>query len=467
MCQVGVNRTCAVAQQRCKMMHLSRLPALQDHGDRRPLLCAHQVLLESGHCQKRRDRHMVLIHIPVCQDQDVGSLADHSVDLDEQVFDRFLKTCILIVCDRDLSDLEPVHIHILDLQKVCVRQDRIVHPEHLTVLFLLLKKVSVFPDIDRGRCHDLLTDRVDRRIRNLREQLLKISEQRLAFSRENRKRYVDSHRGDSLSAVLCHRKDRGLDVLICVSERFLEAGALLSCIFRDILVRDLEILQLDQVPVKPLAVRFLIRIFFFQLFIVDHPSSDRVDEQHLAWMQPLLHKDLGRIDVEHTNLRGKDQVVVIRDIVSGRPQPVAVEHCPHHVSVREKDGRRTVPGLHHCRVILIEILLVLGHAAVVHPRLRDRDHDGKRKLHAAHHHKFQRVVQHRRVRSRRVDRREHLVQLSLEAARLHGLLTGAHLVRISTDRIDLAVVHDKTVRMGSLPARGSVGAEPGMHHGDR
>ena len=184
-------------------------------------------------------------------------------------------------------------------------------------------------------------------------------------------------------------------------------------------------------------------------------------------MQPLLHKDLGRIDVKHAHLRGEDQVIVVRNIVSGRSQPVAVEHCPHHVSVREKDGRRAVPRLHHRRIILIEILLVLGHAAVVDPRLRNRDHDGKRKLHAAHHHELQRVVQHRRVRSRRVDRREHLMELSLEASRLHRLLAGTHLVRISADRIDLTVVYHETVRMGSLPARRCVGAESGMHHGDR
>ena len=150
MRQVRVDRTCTVAEQRCEMMYLSRLTALQDHGNRGSLLRANQVLLKPGYCQKGRDRHMVLIHIAVCQDQDIRPLADHSVDLDEQIFDRFLKACILIICDRDLGNLESLHIHVLDLQKVCIRQDRIVHPKHLAVLFLLLKKITVFSDIDRG-----------------------------------------------------------------------------------------------------------------------------------------------------------------------------------------------------------------------------------------------------------------------------------------------------------------------------
>ena len=180
--QIRVDGTCAVTEQRRKVMYLSWLAALQDHGNGCPLLRPHQMLLESGHCQERRDSHMVLVHIPVCQDQDVRALADHPVNLDEQVLDRFLKACVLIICDRDLSNLEPVHIHILDLQKVRVCQDRIIHPEHLTVLFPLLEKVSVLSNIDRRGGDDLLTDRIDRRIRNLREKLFEISEQRLAFS---------------------------------------------------------------------------------------------------------------------------------------------------------------------------------------------------------------------------------------------------------------------------------------------
>ena len=48
----------------------------------------------------------------------------------------------------------------------------------------------------------------------------------------------------------------------------------------------------------------------------------------------------------------------------------------------------------------------------------------------------------------------------------HRLLTGQHLVGVSADGVDLAVVYDETVRMGSLPTWVRVRAEPGMHHGD-
>lgn len=51
-----------------------------------------------------------------------------------------------------------------------------------------------------------------------------------------------------------------------------------------------------------------------------------------------------------------------------------------------------------------------------------------------------------------VDNRQNLVQFILQHRGGHRLLTGQHLVGVSADGVDLAVVYDETVRMGSLPA---------------
>ena len=115
---------------------------------------------------------------------------------------------------------------------------------------------------------------------------------------------------------------------------------------------------------------------------------------------------------------------------------------------------------------MVKILLILAHAAVVLPWLRDGDHHGQGQLHAAHHHKFQRIVQHGRIGAGGVDGRKDLVQLSFQIFGGHGLFPCTHLVRISQDGVDLPVVHHEPVGMGPLPAGIGVGAEPGMHHGD-
>ena len=56
------------------------------------------------------------------------------------------------------------------------------------------------------------------------------------------------------------------------------------------------------------------------------------------------------------------------------------------------------------------------------------------------------------------------MKLILKIRRIHIFLTCKHLICISADGVDLTIVHDKTVRMCSLPARICVGTETGMYH---
>ena len=56
------------------------------------------------------------------------------------------------------------------------------------------------------------------------------------------------------------------------------------------------------------------------------------------------------------------------------------------------------------------------------------------------------------------------MQFAFKLSCFHRLLAGTHLVRITADRINLTVVHDKTVRMSSLPARCCIRTETGMYH---
>ena len=115
MCQIRIDRTCPVTQQCCKVVHFSRLTALQNHCHGSSLLRTDQMLLETRYRQKRRDRHMILIHVTVCQDQNICPAPDHPVNLDKEILNRFLKARILIIGDRDLCDFKSLHIHILNL----------------------------------------------------------------------------------------------------------------------------------------------------------------------------------------------------------------------------------------------------------------------------------------------------------------------------------------------------------------
>ena len=225
-------------------------------------------------------------------------------------------------------------------------------------------------------------------------------------------------------------------------------------------------MEFYQVAVQPLAVRLFFRIVFFQLLILENLMLHGIDQQHFSGMQALLEDDLLLGNRQNAHLGGEDHVTIFHNVVTGRTEAVPVKNRTHHIAIGKQNGSRAVPGLHHGRIILIKITFFLGNRVVVGPGLRNRHHDGQRKLHAAHNEEFQRVVQHGGVRTSGIYHRKHLVELSFQMVGRHGLLTGQHFVGISADRVDLTVVNDKTVRMGSLPARIGVGTETGMNHGD-
>ena len=343
------------------------------------------MLMQRRYREQRRDRQMVFVHAPVGEDQDIRSRGARLVRFHIQAAYRLAQLCVFIVQDRDLGDLEAGQIHSLELEHSGGGQDRIDDLDHLAVIRLFLQQIAVLADIDGGRGDDLLADCVDRRIGHLREVLFEIIEQRLRLIGQDRERFIGAHRGDRLCAVLCHRQDRRHHVLVGVAECLLQAAALLPVMLLHLCVRHLQIFQAGQVAVEPFAVGSFGSIMQLDLFIADQSSLHGVHEQHLARMEALLLHDPFSGDRQGSDLGAQDQMIVVGDIVSRRPQSVSVEHRAHHIAVREQDRRGTVPRLHHRRVVLIKVAFLLRDRVVVVPRLWNSDHHGKRQLHSTHH----------------------------------------------------------------------------------
>ena len=129
--------------------------------------------------------------------------------------------------------------------------------EHRAVLSLFLQEISGGPQIDGRIRNDLLPDGVDGRVRHLRKKLLEIAEQRLPRFREHRQRDIRPHRGDGFRPVSRQREDRLLDILIGVAECLVQLVPQQLRMLFHLLVRDGQILQMDQMPVQPFSVRAL------------------------------------------------------------------------------------------------------------------------------------------------------------------------------------------------------------------
>ena len=63
--KIRIDCTCTISQKSSKMMNLSGLSGFYDNSQRSTFLGFYQMMMHRGNCQKRRDRHMVLIYSPV------------------------------------------------------------------------------------------------------------------------------------------------------------------------------------------------------------------------------------------------------------------------------------------------------------------------------------------------------------------------------------------------------------------
>ena len=154
--QVGVHGPYAEAQKGRDLMHVPGFAALQDQGHRRPLPGLHQVLFHGRHRQQRRDRHMVLVHAAVRENNDVGALGRGPVHGNVELGQGLLQGSVLVEQKRDDPRPEILPVQSLDGQKLYPGQDRRIQLQDAAVPALFLKKISVGAKVDRGVRHHLL-----------------------------------------------------------------------------------------------------------------------------------------------------------------------------------------------------------------------------------------------------------------------------------------------------------------------
>ncbi len=338
-------------------------------------------------------------------------------------------------------------------------EDRLRHLEaHHRLGGIGRQQVGARPDERDERHHQLLADRVDRRVGHLREELAEIRIQRLRAARQHRERRVVAHRADRLLARDRHGREKDLQVLLRVAEDLLAIEQLVG-VGRGDLPRRGNVLEADLRAIEPVLVRTLRREVALELLVGDDAAVLDVDQQHLARLQaPLAHDFLLR-DVEHAHLRGHDDEVVVGDEVTRGPEPVAVERGADELAVGEGDRRRAVPGLHQGGVVLVERAALGVHQRIARPGLGDHQHHRVRDRIAAHHQQLQRVVEGGGVGLAVVDERPDLVEVGAEELRVDARLARADPVEVAAQRVDLAVVRDEAERVREVPRRESIGGE--------
>ena len=119
------------------------------------------------------------------------------------------------------------------------------------------------------RGDQFLADRVQRRVRDLGEQLREVVEQQPRLVRQHRNRGVGTHRADRLRAGVGHRREDHPQLFVAVAEDLLAPG------HRGVAVHDVlllgQVVEVDAALGEPFRVRVLRGELGLDLVVVDQP----------------------------------------------------------------------------------------------------------------------------------------------------------------------------------------------------
>ena len=412
--QIRMDRRHAETDQRGEMMDLTRFARLQNDADIRTYLLADEVVVQPRRSKERRDRHVLLIHAAVREDQDILPIPHRSERRLEKVMERLLHRAAAAGCrieQRKHDRLQLAAFQMLDDLHFLIRDERTVDEERRRPLLIRIHDIGHIADHDRGRSHDLFTDTVDRRIRDLCEILLEIVIEQLRRFRQDSERRIHPHRTDRLFAVLRHRRQDIAQILDRIAEIFLlEKKILRHC---RLLLLLHQILQVKQMLLAPLRIRMRLRHRVLDFLITDDALLRRIDEEELARLEASFVEHILLSDRHRPHFRRQDDTVILHDIVARRTQTIAVQHPADAYPIAETHRRRTVPWLHHEIVVTVECPLLLIHRRILLPRLRHHDHHRMRERMSRHVDVLEAVIKHRRVTPRVIDDRESLHQLRI------------------------------------------------------
>ena len=170
-------------------------------------------------------------------------------------------------------------------------------------------------------------------------------------------------------------------------------------------------------------------------------------------------------NIKNANFGRQNEHSIFCDVVTTWTKSIAIQCCTKQISIRKKNSGRTIPAFHHSCPIMVEGLFVAIHILVVLPWFWDTCHKSQRKRHSIHQKEFQSVVQHGRVGTSSINCRKNCLHLFwTKNWRMKSFFAGQHTVNVSTNGVNFAIVGNKTVWMGTLPAWLSICRKAGMNN---
>ncbi len=288
--QIGIDRLGAVTGKAREMMDLARLAGFHHEADGGAQALADQVIVHRRRCEQSGDRDAVRPDHAVRQDDDVVAAMNRRFGAVAKPVERAVERFRAEL--RRIGDVESLGVEAIlempdaaDLLEILVGEDGLAHFQPLAARGAFeIEDVRARAD-ERHEAHDeLFADRVDRRVRDLREVLLEIGVEQLRLVGERRDRRVRTHRADRFLAGHRHGLHEQLEIFLRVAEGLLtieqrHVGARLARL------HGLQVLEHDLRALQPFLVGMRVRKLLLDFVVGDDAAFIEVDEQHLAGLQ--------------------------------------------------------------------------------------------------------------------------------------------------------------------------------------
>ena len=380
---------------------------------------ANQVVMHRRSRKKRRNRGAPGVHAPVGQNQNVFAAPHRAFGARANALHgrahagRAVARRVANVNGRGRQRAAAVLADAPDEFQFVVAQNRVRRAQaHAAVV--AAEQVRARARQRHQRHHQLLANRVYRRVGHLREVLLEIRGQMLAAHGKRRRRHIAAHGADRLGAAGEHRQQHELQILARAAEGALRPAQLFRRHFRRRVCLDAQFVQRDAGFVQPPPVAARRGELVLDFIVADDAPLFQIHQQHFAGLQPPLADDVGFGDAEHAGLRGHHHAPVARQHAARRAQAVAVQHRADLAAVGERHRGRPVPGLHQRGVVFVKRAARVRHVRVALPRLRNQHHHRVRERITAGQQQFQRGVQRGRIRLPAVNQRPNFFQAGAE-----------------------------------------------------
>ena len=223
--EIGVDRTGPIPSEQREVLHLAGFAGFDHDSAAGSRPRADEMMMNAPRGQQRRHHRHLPAAAPVGKDDDrhsgghggrrLGTNRVETLPHASRPLRRWKQQRNRLGHEAGLGEL-------FDPRALGVGDHGRLQPQQPTLSRLAVEEIPLTPDRGNHRRDDLLADRVERRIGDLREELLEVVGQQLRPIGEHRQRRVVAHRTDWLGAIGGHGGEDHLEILKRVSERPLE-----------------------------------------------------------------------------------------------------------------------------------------------------------------------------------------------------------------------------------------------------